>query len=192
MKAGINEALRGASIAAAMLWLGATVSTPALAQVYAYPLEGQDAQQQQKDDVECGNWAINRTGFDPRRPPVYQGGYYGGSGPSSSVNSGVFGRGNYGEGGGVGDAAKGAGLGALGGAIAGNAGKGAAIGALSGLFIGGVKRSNQTSERENWERQQAQMEAQQRSQHDAHVRQMNAEYGRAFAACMSARGYRVN
>jgi hypothetical protein len=191
MNSHIKALCGGVSIAAALIALGVLTVQPAVAGVYAYPLKNQSARQQQDDELACVNWATNRTGFDPRNPPVYRGGYSGG-GPSGSVQSGVFGRGSYGQGGGLGDAGKGAGIGLLGGAIAGDAGKGAAIGALSGLFIGGVKRSNQAQERENWERQQAQQQSQQRAQFNAQVGQMRAEHDRAFGACMSARGYRVN
>ena len=130
---------RHAWVGAAALSLAVTLLPAAMAQgAYAYPLKGQSAQQQQKDELECIDWATQRTGVDPRRPPSYQGGYSGAA-PSGQVNSGFFGRGRYGEGGGIADAGKGAAGGALVGAIAGDAGKGAAIGALSGLFIGGVK-----------------------------------------------------
>jgi hypothetical protein len=37
-------------------------------QVYIYPRQGQSPQQQAADRLECYNWAINQTGFDPARP----------------------------------------------------------------------------------------------------------------------------
>jgi hypothetical protein len=191
MKSTISTACRHAAVALATLGLLGPVSQTASAQVYAYPTKNQSPQQQQQDDLDCLRWATERTGFDPRRPPQYQGGSYGAA-PSSSVQSGVFGRGSYGEGGGIADAGKGALGGAAIGAIAGDAGKGAAIGALSGLFIGGVKRSNQQAEREAWYRQQQQQEAQAQQQFQRQVAQMQAEHDRAYAACMSGRGYRVN
>src|SRR5262245_452224 len=73
----------------------------------------------------------------------------------------------------VGGAARGAAIGAVGGAIGGNAGKGAAIGAGVGGAAGVVRR-----------RQNAR----------AHQQQYAANrsgYDRAFAACMSGRGYTV-
>ncbi len=175
---------------------GAIVATlgltaPVAAQgVYAYPKGGQSAQQQQKDEAECNNWAVQRTGFDPSRQRTYvaQGGY---SSPPPRGNSGLFGRGDYGSGGGVADAGKGAAVGALGGAIAGNAGKGAAIGALSGLFIGGVKRSNQQSERDAWERQQAQQRAAQQNQIARQEEARYNEYIRAYSACLQGRNYQI-
>jgi hypothetical protein len=66
-------------------------------------------------------------------------------------------------------AAGGAALGAIGGAIAGNAGAGAGIGAGVGAVIGGARRRSQQS--------------QQNAGRDA--------YNRAFAACMTGKGYTV-
>jgi len=191
MKITIRTARRRAAVAVTALALAGPAAQQTWAQVYAYPTNNQSAQQQQADELECTNWATQRTGFDPRRPPQYAGGG-GGYGAPPSGQSGVFGRGRYGQGGGIADAGKGALGGAVIGGIAGDAGKGAAIGALSGLFIGGVKRSNQEAEREAWYRQQQQQEAQARAQYQQQVGQMQAEHDRAFAACMSGRGYRVN
>jgi hypothetical protein len=67
----------------------------------------------------------------------------------------------------------GAAVGAVGGAIGGNAGMGAAIGAGAGAIIGGARRRNQ----------QAQQQAAIAAGRDA--------YNRAFAACMSGKGYTV-
>ena len=176
-------------VAAAVGTLCAPVVSPA-AGVYAYPTAGQSEKQQQKDQSECSQWAKKETGFDPSQPaPAPRRSH---SSPPPSGSSGVFGRGSYGQGGGIADAGKGAAGGALIGAIAGNAGTGAAIGALSGLFIGGVKRSNEQAEREAWERQQAD---QHRRQQEAAASQHAAgqsEYGRAFTNCMRARKYQID
>lgn len=188
MTSTIGKLRRGPALAATLICLAVFVLFPARAAVYAYPLEKQSPQQQQQDEIECTRWASERTGFDPMRPPAYQGGGTA-SAPPSGSRGGVFGSGSYG---GVSDAGRGAALGALGGAIAGNAGAGAAIGAMSGVFIGGVKRSNAAAEREAWERSQAQQQAQQRQQHEREIAQLRGEHDRAFATCMSARGYRVN
>lgn len=190
MKTKIKAACKSIAVTASVLCLLGPIAQPAAAGVYAYPLKNQSEQQQQNDEVACERWATQRTGFDPRRPPQYHGGGY--SPPPPSGQSGVFGRGGYGQGGGLADAGKGAGIGAIGGAIGGDAGKGAAIGALSGLFIGGVKRSNQAAEREAWERQQAQQQSQQQARHRNEIARMQADHDRAFAACMDGRGYRVN
>jgi hypothetical protein len=39
-------------------------------QLFIYPRQGQSPQQQAKDRMECYNWAISQTGFDPARPPA--------------------------------------------------------------------------------------------------------------------------
>ena len=166
--------------------LSAVLATPGAAsaqqQLYAYPTKGQSQDQQRKDIAECHTWAIGQTGFNPNTAaPVTA---YGAPPPRES---GLFGRGEYGEGGGVLDLAKGAGLGAIGGAIAGNAGTGAAIGALAGGLFGGIKRSERDAERRQWEEQQA---AQIRAEQQRRDQQM-AGYNRAFAACVGARGYAV-
>ncbi len=157
---------------------------------FAYPNAGQDAQQQARDSMECQQWATGQTGFRPGEPMYVDQGY-GYSQPPPSSSGGLFGRGSYGQGGGVADAGKGAAIGAMGGAIAGDAGKGAAIGALSGLFIGGVKRSNQQAEYEQWQRQQAHQQQQAQAQAQAQYRQRQDAWSRAFGACMAARNYTV-
>ncbi len=77
-------------------------------------------------------------------------------------------------------AAGGAALGAVGGAIGGDAGKGAAIGAATGALFGTMRRARQSREQE----------AQQQS-YQASAGQRQADFNRAFGACMAARGYTV-
>src|SRR5256884_8862106 len=43
---------------------------PPSSDVYAYPLHGQSAQQQDRDHYECSQWATQQTGFDPSAPGV--------------------------------------------------------------------------------------------------------------------------
>jgi Glycine zipper 2TM domain len=43
---------------------------PPSSEVYAYPLHGQNAQQQDRDHYECSQWATQQTGFDPSAPGV--------------------------------------------------------------------------------------------------------------------------
>ena len=107
---------------ACVLTLGIAVASWA-AHPYVYPAKGQTAEQQQKDQYECHQWAVQQTGFDPSQP-VEQ------SVPRGSA---------------LGGAARGAALGAVGGAIGGDAGKGAAIGAAVG-GLGTVMRDRQANE----------------------------------------------
>jgi hypothetical protein len=39
-------------------------------QVFIYPRQGQNEQQQAKDRYECHSWAVNQTHYDPTRPPA--------------------------------------------------------------------------------------------------------------------------
>jgi len=90
---------------------------------YVYPAKGQSAEQQEKDQYECHQWAVQQTGFDPSQP-VEQ------STPRYSA---------------LGGAARGAALGAVGGAIGGDAGKGAAIGAAVG-GLGSIMRDRRANQ----------------------------------------------
>jgi hypothetical protein len=38
-------------------------------EIYVYPRNGQSEEQQATDRYECHRWAVERTGFDPTRPP---------------------------------------------------------------------------------------------------------------------------
>ena len=134
----------------------------AAAQVYIYPERGQSPQQQSRDQQECSGWAMQQTGYNPAAPP-----------PPPPVSSGPQGQVVRG-------AAGGAALGAVGGAIGGDAGKGAAIGAATGALFGAMKRARQSQE------QQAQQQA-----YQAQGAQRQADFSRALAACLSARGYTV-
>ena len=117
--AGLNLVVTVAVVAALTLPAMETFAQ----QVYAYPTKGQTAEQQNRDQGECQNWAMQQTGYNPYQasaPP-----------PSGGVIRG---------------AAGGAALGAIGGAIGGNAGKGAAIGAGAGALFGGVRQHRQAQE----------------------------------------------
>src|SRR5262245_26272649 len=128
---------------------------------YVYPAKGQSKDQQDRDDYECHKWAKEQTGFDPAAPPQA-------AAPPPK------------QGGAVRGAAGGAAVGAIGGAIGGNAGKGAAIGAGVGGAAGAIRRHR-------GEKQAAAAQAQANQQYAA----SRDGYNRAFAACMTGRGYTV-
>lgn len=111
---GRSTVLGGMLLAAALL-----AAPSAWAQVYVYPQKGQSAEQQQKDEAECHQWAVQQTGFNPATASV------GSQGRDGSLVRG---------------GARGAAVGAVAGAIAGDAGKGAAAGAAGGALIGGMQR----------------------------------------------------
>ena len=43
---------------------------PVQTTIYAYPTNGQTAEQQDRDRYDCYQWAIQQTGFDPSSPTV--------------------------------------------------------------------------------------------------------------------------
>jgi hypothetical protein len=130
-------------------------------QIFVYPMKGQTAEQQKRDEQECIGWAVQQVGTSPYSSSSGSGG----SGSSGGTAAGGMVRG----------AAGGAALGAVGGAIAGNAGKGAAIGAGTGALFGGVRQHS--NRKKNTQSNQGQ--------------QSNAAYQRALGACMQGRGYSV-
>ena len=137
-----------------------------------YPAEGQSRDQQERDEFECFRWARDQTGFDPMATPTATS-----PPPSQEATRGGAGRG----------AIAGAATGAIVGGITGGrsgAGRGAVIGGGGGALFGGMRRESQRNqqaqERNQWEREQV-----------ANYSRARNEYNRAFAACMSGRGYIV-
>jgi hypothetical protein len=139
--------------------------------VYAYPVHGQTAQQQDRDHYECYVWAKEQTGFDPSAPNVPpQARVRVAEGPPPGTGTAV---------------------GAVTGAVIGAAisnpwdrGFGAIAGALIGGAIGssaeaaGAERSHEAAAVDR-----AQMR---RIEHEA------ADYRRALSACLEGRGYSVH
>src|SRR6201999_2073180 len=105
-----------------------------LTDVYAYPLNNQSPDQQERDRYECNNWAVKQSGFDPSGPNVPPHDRYrvvaAGPPPGSGTAVGAF---------------TGAVLGAL---IAGprNAGAGLVGGAIAGGVIGTAAEQQQRAE----------------------------------------------
>jgi len=127
-----------------------------------YPAKGQSAEQQQKDEFECHQWAVQQTGFDPTKAQ---------QAPQHQTTQ---------QGGAIRGAAGGALLGAGIGAIAGDTGKGAAIGAGVGAVGGGARQRRQQQQKEV---AQQQAQTQQQAQID--------KYNKAKAVCLEGRGYTV-
>ena len=137
-----------------------------------YPAEGQSQDQMERDEFECFRWARDQTGFDPMKTPTATS-----PPPQKQARRGGAGRGA------VGGAAAGAVIGGIASGRKG-AGRGAIIGGGSGALIGGMRRENQRKQEEQarnqWEQEQV----------NNYTRARN-EYNRAFAACMTGRGYVV-
>jgi hypothetical protein len=158
---------------AVLLCLSGFLTGPVSAQdPIVYPAKGQSQDQMEKDKFECYQWARDQTGFDPMQTPTA-------TSPPPGKEKEVWGAGKTGA------------AGAAGGAIIGgirgggkSALRGGLIGGAGGALIGGMRRSSQRNRedqnRQQWEREQANNYARARN-----------EYNRAFAACMTGRGYTV-
>lgn len=141
------------------------LATPAQ-QPIVYPAKGQSAQQQARDTAECQAWATQTTGVDP----VALATQMSNQAPPPGPQPGAGARG----------AAGGAAVGAIAGSFGGRAGEGAAAGAVVGLAAAHSRQ-----------RQQQQAQAQQQQSNQAQASNMMATFNRAYAACMSGRGYSI-
>jgi hypothetical protein len=130
-----------------------------------YPAKGQSEAQQSKDEGECHQWAIKKTGVDPAQL-------------AAEANSGEVYQRHHNA---LGGATRGALGGLVVGAIAGDAGKGAAIGAGVGAVGGGLRGRRD-------------LEMQQQAVNNAHADQQRQlqEYDRGYTACLTGRGYTIN
>ena len=147
--------------------------------VYVFPAEGQAADQQNKDEAECYNWAVSNTGTDPfdlaKQAQAQQQ-------QADAAKEEVS---QAGKGAGAKGALAGAAAGALIGEIASDdAGKGAAIGAAVGA-IGGrsARRRGQRQATEEIDQQTAQAQ-------QATTTQVE-NFKKAFSVCLEAKEYMV-
>jgi hypothetical protein len=177
------------TVTIALCVVGALWSGPALAQsgtkslastidVYVFPTEGQDAQQQSIDEATCYDWAVQNTGNDPfdlqKQAQQQQQQTQQAQQQAQAVGTGA----------GAAGAVRGAAGGALIGAIAGDTGKGAAYGAAAGLLAG---RSAGRHARAS-ATQQATQQGQQAQQ--ATAEQID-NFKKAFSVCLEAAEYLV-
>lgn len=151
--------------------------------LHTFPAKNQAAEQQQKDEMACYDWAKQDSGFDPlaaaqaqqqaTTPPPAQ--------PPTPQTRGA----------GVKGAAGGAATGAVVGAIAGDAGKGAAVGAAAGTMTGRARARRAEAQAQKQAQQQKQQQAQQQAQAKAQTQQKLDGFKKGFSACMEAKGYVV-
>lgn len=184
-----SDALRGiaglAALSALVLGLAGCATTPASpppppprayagpppnTTVYAYPQNGQSADQQSRDRYDCSLWAVQQTGFDPSAPNVPPEYRVVASGPPPGTGTAI---------------------GAIAGAIIGAAispswdtGAGAVFGGLTGAMIGSASDAQRAQDNE------MQMSAQEQQQAAA-MSEKASDYRRALSACLSGRGYSV-
>jgi hypothetical protein len=147
------------------------VAPPPNTEVYAYPLRGQNAQQQDRDHYECSTWASQQTGFDPSAPgvPPHERVHVVSAGPPSGAGTAI---------------------GAVTGAILGAAISRpwqAATGALAGAVVGGAIGT--AADASNAQQTRTVVVQDRRAQ--AAQEQAAANYRRAISACLDARGYSV-
>ena len=147
--------------------------------IYAFPSEGQTADQQSKDEAECYNWAVGNTGTDPfqlaKQAEAQQQQAAAAKEEVSQAGKGAAG--------------KGALVGAAGGALIGeiasdDPGTGAAIGAAVGALGGRrARRQKQAEATSQIDQQSAQAQAATATQVE--------NFKKAFAVCMEAKDYLV-
>jgi len=145
-----------------------------IAEVVAYPAQGQSEQQLDRDRYECHEWAVKQTGFDPSIPgvpPHQRLRVVQGPPPGAAV---------------AGGAVTGAVLGA---AVSRpwQAGEGALIGAVAGATIGAIAESSRAEATHQVEANEQARQAAQVSAQD----QRAYAYRRAITACLTGRGYSV-
>lgn len=156
--------------------------------MFAFPKNGQNADQQLKDEADCYGAAKQGTGLDPQAaapaaPTAEQ---------VQAAQKQAASDADKVKGGRAAGAARGAAGGAAVGAIAGDAGKGAAAGAVAGTMRGGMaqRQANAQAQQKAAQKATADLKAQHERDLLAHQEGLDT-FQRAFAACMDARGYSV-
>jgi len=135
--------------------------------MYIYPAKGQSQKKQEQDEYACHNWAVQQSGVDPMKLAEAATSMPDATGSTTGETAS--------------GAAHGAALGAIGGAISGNPGKGAAIGAMAGGLFGHRQARKQLDEQQEAQEQQK-----------AQMKKALGEYDKAYATCLSGRGYTVS
>jgi hypothetical protein len=145
---------------------GASAQVPTSQQlgIYAFPAKNQQPEQQRADEMSCYGWAQQQTGVDPTAPPPAVAATD--TGPDGSM---------------IKCGANGAAAGTAIGAIAGDTGKGAAIGAVAG----GLRGRRMSKEKQKEEQKEAQAQSQATSAASKET------FGKAYGACLEAKGYTV-
>jgi hypothetical protein len=172
------------AILSAMLTVsfGAQAQTKTLAstmEVYVFPKEGQNAEQQSKDEAACYEWAVSNTGTDPFKLAEKQ------AADQQQAQAEQQAAKQTGQGSGARGAVRGAAAGALIGEIANDdASEGAAWGAAAGAIRGRRMGAQANAQAQ----QQAAAQAEQREQATA---QQLENFKKAFGVCLEAKDYMV-
>ena len=146
-----------------IVWLAclAFAAAVAAAEPEVYPAKGQTAEQQERDQFECHEWATKETGVDPVQLAEQKL-----AAPTPSTH----------DGGEAGSAA----MGAARGATEGDAAAGAARGFGIGRMVHVLKAKRQLREQQSTTTQEG-----------AAIHGQLDTYDRAYAACLTGRGYSV-
>ena len=156
--------------------------------MFAFPRNGQNSDQQLKDENDCYGLAKQQTGMDPQAPPP--------AGKSAEQKAAeqkaAADNAPKAQGGRARGAARGAAGGAAVGAIAGDAGKGAGAGAVAGTMKGGMqqRQANAAAQKQAAAQTAAKQQKEEEQLKLAHAEGLDT-FQRAFAACMDARNYSV-
>ena len=148
-------------------------------EIYVFPADGQAAEQQSKDEVECYNWAVSNTGSDPFDLQKQD------AAVTAQAQEQVAQTQAATQGGGGRAAVKGAAAGALIGEVSGgDAGDSAAIGAAVGVV---ASRRRGRAANQQAQQQAAAAEA---ASHQA-TQEQTDNFKRAFSVCLEAKDYMV-
>ena len=147
--------------------------------VFVFPAEGQDAEQQSKDEVTCYEWAVGNTGSDPFDLAKKE------QADAEKARQEAEQAKRTGQGAGAGGAIKGAAAGALIGEIANDdASEGAAWGAAAGL----VRDRRKAREAQYSAEKNASSKAEQR---ERATDEQLSNFKKAFSVCLEAKEYMV-
>jgi hypothetical protein len=148
-------------------------------EVYVFPKEGQEADQQSKDEAACYDWAVTNSGADPFELTKQQ------EAQAEQTEQQVAAAQQSGQGAGARGAVRGAAAGAVIGEIVDDdAGKGAAYGAAAGAIRG--RRQARAAEEQAVEQAEVQGEATQQA-----TEEQIGNFKKAFSVCLEAKDYMV-
>jgi len=158
---------------------GQTQSLASTMEIYVFPKEGQNAEQQSKDEAECYEWAVGNTGSDPFKLADQQ------VADQQQAQAEQQAAKQAGQGAAARGAVRGAAAGALIGEIANDdASEGAAWGAAAGAI-----RGRRTGAQANAQAQQ--QAAEQAEQREQATTEQVANFKKAFSVCLEAKNYMV-
>ncbi len=166
-----------AAVSAAYAQGGSTLASTM--EIYVFPTEGQEADQQSQDEAACYEWAVTSAGADPFELQKQS------EAQAQQTEQSVAAAEQTGQGAGARGAVRGAAAGAVIGEIADDdASQGAAYGAAAGAIRG--RRQAKAAKEQATQQAEAQGEAQQ-----AATEEQVGNFKKAFSVCLEAKDYLV-